>query len=71
MRAAESRIQVLRDLRYALDVMEERSHLGLDEERAVTVKAALLRRISIAESGLHFEPSAAILKSTADEILSA
>jgi hypothetical protein len=71
MRAAESRIQVLRDLRFALEVMEERSHLGLNDERAIAVKAALLRRIGVAESGLHYEPSSAILKSKADEVFTA
>jgi hypothetical protein len=71
MRAAESRIRLLRDLRFAYEVMEERSHLGLDEEKANAVKAAILRRISVAESGLHYEPSPATLKSAEDELLRA
>jgi len=37
---------LLTELRYALDVLEERSHLGLDEEGASTVRRILLRQIA-------------------------
>jgi len=54
-----------------MEVMEERSHMGLDDESASAVKAAILRRISVTETGLHFEPSSSILKSAEDELLTA
>jgi hypothetical protein len=34
------------ELRYALDVMEEYSHLGLDDEHASTLRGILERRIA-------------------------
>ena len=40
------------ELRYALDVIEERSHLGLDDEVASNLKGILLRRIADAEDAL-------------------
>jgi hypothetical protein len=45
------------ELRYALDVMEERSHLGLDDEVASNLKGILLRRIADAEDSLKREPA--------------
>jgi hypothetical protein len=42
--------EVANELRYALDVMEEHSHLGLDAEAAGKLRTILLRRISQAES---------------------
>ena len=43
-------------LRYALDVMEERSHLGLDDEYASKLRYILLRRIEETEGGLPARP---------------
>lgn len=40
---------LITDLRFALEVMEDRSHLGLNHERAATLKALMERRISEAE----------------------
>ena len=37
------------ELRYALDVMEEHSHLGLDDAAANKLRDILLRRITDAE----------------------
>ena len=49
------------ELRYALDVMEERSHLGLDDEIASNLKGILLRRIAAAEDALACKPANRIL----------
>jgi hypothetical protein len=38
------------ELRYALDVMEEYSHLGLDDAAASRLRDILLRRITDAEN---------------------
>ncbi len=38
--------QVLEDLRFALEVMEENSHLGLDHGAANTLRSRLLRQIA-------------------------
>ena len=37
------------ELRYALDVMEEYSHLGLDDEYAGKLREILVKRIEAAE----------------------
>jgi hypothetical protein len=49
------------DLRIALHVLEERSHLGLSEERASMVKSILLRQIAKTESAIAREPAPAAL----------
>jgi len=41
--------ELANELRYALDVMEENSHLGLDDEAANKLRSILLRRIKQAE----------------------
>ena len=41
--------ELANELRYALDVMEESSHLGLDDQAANKLRAILLRRIKQAE----------------------
>lgn len=41
--------ELANELRYALDVMEESSHLGLDDESATRLRNILLRRIKQAE----------------------
>ena len=41
-----------KELRYALDVMEESSHLGLDDAAASRLRSILLRQIKDAEDAL-------------------
>lgn len=41
--------ELANELRFALDVMEENSHLGLDDEAANKLRSILLRRIKQAE----------------------
>jgi len=52
---------MLSTLRFALNVMEERSHIGLDDKTAGTVRQALLHQILETESALHFPPSAHVV----------
>lgn len=44
------------ELRYALEVMEENTHLGLDDEAAGKLRTILQRRISEAEAALSCRP---------------
>jgi hypothetical protein len=44
--------ELLNELRYSLRVLEERSHLGLNDEAADRVGQILLRQISMLESAL-------------------
>jgi hypothetical protein len=46
---------VLEDFRYTLRVMDEASHLGLDDEAASRLRGVLLRRISRLEDALAHE----------------
>ncbi len=46
------------ELRYALEVMEEYSHLGLDSEAASKLRSILLRRIDQAEAAISCRPAA-------------
>jgi len=48
------------ELRYALDVMEEYSHLGLDNEAAGKLRNILLRRINEAETALSCRPASPV-----------
>ncbi|MGA9584816.1 MAG: hypothetical protein WBQ95_05775 [Terracidiphilus sp.] len=48
------------ELRYALDVMEEYSHLGLDGEAANKLRHILLRRIEEAEAAVSCRPAAPV-----------
>lgn len=45
------------DLRYALDVMEEYSHLGLDDQHASKLREILQRNIAEAEEALSCCPA--------------
>jgi hypothetical protein len=45
------------ELRYALDVMEEYSHLGLNDEGASKLRQILLPRIAEAEEALARRPA--------------
>ena len=48
---------LVNELRYALEVMEEYSHLGLDSEAASKLRDILLRRINDAETALSCRPA--------------
>jgi hypothetical protein len=49
------------ELRYALDVMEEYSRLGLDDEYASKLRDILLRRIEETETALSVRPTRPVL----------
>jgi hypothetical protein len=51
---------LVNELRYALDVMEEYSHLGLDNEAADKLRGILVRRINEAEAALSSHPAAPV-----------
>ena len=51
---------LVNELRYALDVMEESSHLGLDNESAGKLRSILVRRINEAEAALSCRPTASV-----------
>jgi hypothetical protein len=44
--------ELANELRYALQVMEENSHLGLDDEAAKRLRDILVRRIKQAENSV-------------------
>jgi hypothetical protein len=50
--------EILEDLRNALKVLEENSHMGLDDKAAESVRATLLRQIAKAEEALTRESAA-------------
>ena len=52
-----SRLDPATELRYALEVMEEYSHLGLDDEYTHKLRSILLRRIEEAETSVSLEPA--------------
>jgi hypothetical protein len=54
----KSKSDLVTDLRYALDVMEEYSHLGLDDEAAGKLREILVRQIENAHAGLSCCPPA-------------
>ncbi|HLY42441.1 MAG TPA: hypothetical protein VKR52_14600 [Terracidiphilus sp.] len=56
----EIRTALINDLRFAIEVMEDRSHLGLNAERAATLKALMERRIYAAQNAI--KPSARVTK---------
>ena len=66
-----SRVQVLRDLQFALEVMEERSHLGLTDEAASSMKKAILNRIAHTEKNLQYRPAATSPELAEEEVLTA
>ena len=59
------------ELRYALDVMEEYSHLGLNNESASQLRSILLRRINQAENALSERPVDPVPFSIAETKISA
>jgi hypothetical protein len=56
------------ELRYALDVMEEYSHLGLDDEAAGKLRSILQRRISEAEAALSNRPVSPVRFRVSDKV---
>jgi hypothetical protein len=50
-------LQLLADLRFALDVLEERSHLGLDAEKARLVRDVIRQKILRIEGSERYMPS--------------
>ena len=63
--------QVLTDLRFALEVMEERSHIGLDAQAAGAVRHALHRLIHSTEGAIGFASSRKLKEESAEEQLTA
>lgn len=59
--------ELANELRYALDVLEEHSHLGLDDATANTIRRILLRRISEAEKERSGRPVATVAVPVAEE----
>jgi hypothetical protein len=57
---ATSNPDLVNELRYALDVMEEYSHLGLDNEAASKLRGILVRRIHEAEVAVSSRPAAPV-----------
>lgn len=57
---------LVRELQYTLDVMEERSHLGLGDEVASNLRGILFRQIAEAESALAGKPADTIPTRDAD-----
>ncbi len=57
---ATSNPDLVNELRYALDVMEEYSHLGLDNEAAGKLRGILVRRINEAEAAVSCHPTAPV-----------
>lgn len=55
-----SKSDLVADLRYALDVMEEYSHLGLNDEAASELRAILIRQIDDARADLSCCPPAPV-----------
>jgi hypothetical protein len=56
----QSNPDLVNELRYALEVMEEYSHLGLDSEAASKLRNILVRRINDAETALSCRPAAPV-----------
>ena len=54
----KSKSELVTDLRYTLDVMEEYSHLGLEDEAASKLRAIILRQINDARDGISCCPPA-------------
>jgi hypothetical protein len=71
MRDPASRVQLLSNLRFALEVMEERSHIGLDDKMAGAVRSTILRRIDETEKALRYSPTTQAAKQSGEEILTA
>jgi hypothetical protein len=59
------------ELRFALDVMEEYCHLGLDNEAASKLRGILLRRIDEAEAAISCRPAAPVRFDMAEAKISA
>jgi hypothetical protein len=60
--------ELVTELRYALDVMEEYSHLGLDNEAAGRLRGILLRRIKDAETAVSGRPAAPVRFAVSEKV---
>jgi hypothetical protein len=69
--AASTLADPVTELRYALEVMEEYSHLGLDDEAAGKLRTILVRRIEEAETKLSCCPAAPVVFGAFSEKISA
>lgn len=69
MKDPANHCRVLRDLRFALEVMEERSHIGLDDKAAGKVRSALQRLMLATEGAIGFPPSTQLKEPSAEEQL--
>ena len=69
MRDPANHCRVLKDLRFALEVMEERSHIGLDDKAAGQVRNALQRLILSTEKAIGFPRSTQLKEPSAEEQL--
>ncbi len=49
--------ELANELRYALNVMEENAHLGLDDDAAARLRKILVRRIQQAENSASLRPA--------------
>jgi hypothetical protein len=63
---AETTAVLISDLRFALEVMEDQSHLGLNAERAAKLRTLMRRRISAAEEVFSKGPIATTSLDTLD-----
>jgi hypothetical protein len=71
MKDPANHCRVLSNLRFALEVMEEQSHIGLDDKAAGQVRNALQRLILKTEGATGFPPSTQLEKLSAEEELTA
>ncbi len=69
MKDPANHCRVLGNLRFALEVMEERSHIGLDDKAAGQVRNALQRLILATEGAIGFPSSTQLEKLNAEEQL--
>jgi hypothetical protein len=52
----ETTAELVNDLRFALEVMDDHSHLGLNDERAAKLRNLMQRRILAAQETLTKDP---------------
>jgi len=69
MKDPTNHFRVLSDLHFALEVMEERSHLGLDDEAAEKVRNTLHRLILVTEGTNGIPPSPQLEEPSAEDRL--
>jgi hypothetical protein len=57
---AKTNSAILDDLRFALDVLQESSHLGLDAEYAEKLTSVIRQQIEQGENALNRQPSVVV-----------